>query len=450
MRKLYDFELIGAMARCIENNGAADEFDELAKVFYSEGYDKYELSILFEHADLSDAGRCIAINFISVYAGRFPDSFRKQAENGCSTLKSFAFMAMLRDIIACRSSAETLADVVLGADESENETYFGDALQTAALCGNDSFFDYILSRTKKPINYFCGELYRYLSDSGRYDMIEKIIKGASGQEIMDSYKTNACSSYFFVESRKNEIEYIYELAGYIYGHGSGDEYARNVSDMIEKMEIPISGNEDLIFRIDPSDDRISAPMPEAPCDLVRKACPQLVSAWEFMSEHGLRFRSLDYIFGDDGYRKLSDEQKPIFLSMLKSFVVPILDERVRISEELTAGLDISQQEMILSLIELIGADRVILDCTNDDAHKDYSEKLCRASLSLIKSGAEIVLDEDLQNSRFIGKLLNSSGAFEYMLKNGRFSDGQTDVLIELCVARKLYTPLNIIRKYRKQ
>lgn len=424
--KISNFELLTGLEHCIGDNSSVDDFEAMAEKLKKSGNLPHSLEIMCSKDFFEDVVICSIADFLSAYAERFPDSLMKQDGVFSCLLGDYIKNALLRDISAGRRSAEVLADLL---HKKLGDQYFSEAVTMAVFSKNESFFDHIIRITDKPVKLLNYDLYKYLSDTGRYDIIEKMTEGASRNEKIHIFHTGSYFlKWFDIEFKKTEIEYLYEFAGHIIEEESGSSYAQQVSDIIEETHLSISFGTD-ITSLTELDQTSFEEHPTVRC-------------WRFMIEKGLKFRSLDFLF--QGESKYTTYKKmPKIFEILKKYIIPILDDKVTINEDLFSAMNEYQREMIEELTDIIGAKNVWLDCTGS-THV-FVKNI--ASISLIRKGVNIILGDNIESSAFIGCLIKDTEALSYMLSAGNFTDEQLLLLAQMCAERKQLQSLNIVRKY---
>ncbi|MGN0642120.1 MAG: hypothetical protein ACI4JJ_03155 [Huintestinicola sp.] len=424
--KIINFELLTQLEHCIGDTGSVDDFEAIAEDLKISGNLPNFIDIMRRNDFFDDVVRCSIADFLSVYAERFPDSLMKQDDVFTCLLGEYIKTALLRDISAGRRSAEVLADLL---HKKLRDQYFSEAVTMAIFSKNKSFFDYIIRITDKPVKLLYYDLYKYLSDTGRYDIIEKMMEGASRNEKIHIFNTGSyVMEWFDIKFKKTTIEYLYELSGYIIEEESRSSYAQQVSDIIEETHLSISFGTD-ITSLTELDQTSFEEHPTVRC-------------WRFMIEKGLKFRSLDFLFqGESKYTTY--EKMPKIFEILKNYIIPILDDKVTINENFFSAMNEYQREMIEKLTDIIGAKKVWLDCTGS-THVFVKNIV---SISLIRKGVNIIFGDDIESSAFLGCLVQDTEALSFMLFAGNFTDEQVLLLAQICAERKQLHSLNIIRKY---
>lgn len=437
MDNISQFEFLTKIEHCVNDNGSADDFAELEGEMFSKN------SVLIENPFITDEYDELVLsstyNFLSVFAERFPERFLIQDNANISDSGPFIYKAMLRDIFAGRRSAETLAEIVFAPFFPDS--YFNEALTAAVLSGNDSFFEYFIQKVENPVRYVSKSIYMYFTDHGMYDHIERIFRGASREEILAVCRNSIGQllRQVDIKCKKMPVEYLYELTGYLPGNVSAEERSRIVIGIMEEVndwEASIfSDRRNMLVRTNKTEKHWG------------------VDTWKYMNEHGIKIRSLDFLFGNKLRFNISDEKILSILSLIQEYIVPILEDKLIITEKFYAFLSKSQQELVIRFVELIGADRVYMDCTDkncsffDDEFFNENTDGDMKARSLAKTGVHVILDDDIRNSYYVSKLLLDVECLGYMLDGAALTDEQIDTLIDICVEKKLFDAMNAVRKY---
>lgn len=372
----------------------------------------------------------LALKYISAFAERYPEELLKQDLSG---MEIYVIRTIHRDIYQGKRTAELLMKKLSEGAARIWKNVFPKVLFSAILSDNLSSLDFLLSLPEKPIDYITLDVYSYLSDGGRYDLLDRIFAGASRDEMLAIL--NKFPSFMDIMSQRPDIEYIYEAAGYIEGCNSSDERAEIVNGLIEEMNVSITFRYSLKEQIEKYID-------SGDCFIVR--------SWRFMKEHGLKFHDLKFFINFESMLTNRKENE-IFFSLMKEYLVPVLDDKVYITVRYYLMLEDDHRNMFLKLVDIIGGSRVVLDC------REYQDELCFSEdapevslLKLLKKSPDVIISEDLKNSGFTLLLLDSSDVLKYMLNSGRLTDEQIDSLIYMCAEKRRPDPLNVIRKYKNR
>lgn len=438
MEDISDFKLLAKAEKLLAETpggkASAEDFaaleEELIRVA-DNGFE-HRFSIESWHLRRFDEDNVLedsAIDFLSEYAQRYPSEFLKHDHRKLQAPLAHGLMPC---IISGQKQAEAMADALFIAPiDTQIASY---ALACGVMSGNLGFLRFLLDMyeiKERFFECFCMDIYARASDMGIEDVFDDMLKSASYEDIKNLISDwNLLGSYPYAEEEhrinKYEIEYIYELVSKATGALAGRSVSDTVNELIWDCGIHISFSYDFF----------SADSKAAEAHMVR--------TWDFMKEHGLKFRELrglPTIYVSSNKNRSDEAQDKLLL--LKEKLFPVLDKKLSITLNQYLERD---RRLVLDIISEIGSSRVALDCTS---RRNRCSMELRASdiAPIIKKGVKVVLDEDIRNSCFVYELLRSgSKLLEVMLERSCFTDEQLDMITDICIERKFFDALNIIRK----
>lgn len=422
-------KLVMRINQCVSEGSSVEEYIRLWEELTEKMNEVQGIIINYGLIDNERIIENVVLKFVSSFAERYPEEFMKQDLQG---KERYVIRAMDRAIFQGRSTAEILMKKLADSSIPEWSTLLSNVLLSTIFSDNLSFFDYLLSLPEKPISYITLNEYCYLSDNGRYDLLDRIFTGASKDEM--TAFLNKFSSLMDIVPQRSDIEYMYEAAGYIEG-SSSDERAEIVNSLIEET------NDSITFRYVVKKE-IEEYIASGDCGIVR--------SWRFMKEHGLKFHNLKYFINFETMATDKFENE-IIVSLMKEYLVPVLDDKVYITIRYYLMLEDDHRDMLLKLIDTIGGSRIILDC------REYQDELCFSAdapdvslLKLLKKAPDVIISEDLKSSGFATLILDSAKVLQCLLNDGKLTDEQIDCLIGMCAEKRRPDPLNVIRKYLKK
>lgn len=357
--------------------------------------------------------------FISAFAARYPHSIGKCSYDAFSAqIQS----AAIREIIAGSKAAYPLADILLSSAEADN--VFSDIIGAAVCCGNDSFFDYYIEHTKAPSACANRSLVNYLLTNKEYRCLDKIFENTSRDDLIN------LSSQNIPNGTTPRIDFLYEL---------GLRYLPEIknSDNIPDAASEFLGQAGLSDYLDCSPWTIS------------DINGPYVTVWNFMKEHGLKFRNISALCSSYPMNVKQDRAESEMI--LQNYLMPLFDDKVYIDVTSASMVKSNDQKEFLNAVKLIGADRIYLDFT--DRHAPKSPKLIEQHntdlhiTNLIKADLKVRVDDDIAHSKIFRSILKNSSVLYHVLQKTDIPCEKLGEVIDICIEKKYFDSLNIIRKY---
>ncbi|MGN0691523.1 MAG: hypothetical protein ACI4K7_04150, partial [Oscillospiraceae bacterium] len=370
----------------------------------------------------------LILKYISGFAERYPEEFLKQE---LTDNADYVVKALHRSVFRGLGSAEIMLRLL---EEKSPYTYNSELLNvfySAIFSEDQSFLEHLMSLPIRLVSYITLNEYIYLSDSGRYDILDRIFTGASRDDISAFLKKTP--TLMDIVGQRSDIEYIYEAAGYIEGCRSSDELAYIVNDLLEEMDMSVTFSYGLAEQLE----TYSA---KGDCMIVR--------SWRFMKEHGLKFRDLKYFLNFETM-EIGRKQQKLLFSLMKEHLVPVLADKVYITIWYYLLMEDEHRDLFLRLADVIKGRRIILDCS-EYAHDQFCNSrdgTAGCLIRLLKKGPDVIIADDPKSNDFAVLLLENADLLECMLKVVKLTDEQIDSLIDICTEKVRPGALNVIRKY---